>query len=399
MTGSGTALDPYIISSVADWQAINNNLTAYYELASDLDCTGQDVKIFGSPVGFNSFSGHLDAREHILSNVAIGYYVSTTACYGGLFYGVSGSVSNLNLTSVTATEAVSNKTHHVGLFAYTVSGSVQNCHIDGVVADIEIGAGLTSTVDLAGFVKQATGHIEDCSVKNISLIATGKQWQSAVGFIALVNNGGIIDNCFVGGGSLSAVCSGTYADVYASGFCRFVNTGGLIKNCYTRLASVSASGATVNNYADGFVRGNASGTVENSYSVIDSFTGNPVSGFCGTNSGTITACFWDTETSGVETSDGGTGKTTSEMKQISTFSAWDILLSATSLNNGYPFLGWQADNGIAWLIYGALSPREEVEVEDKITLEAIRNIEMAAKGRFYVDEEGNATYKSRLTRS
>lgn len=44
------------------------------------------------------------------------------------------------------------------------------------------------------------------------------------------------------------------------------------------------------------------------------------------------------------------------------------------------------------------SPRQTVEVEDVISLEQIRNIEMAALGNFYIDHEGNAVYKSRFGR-
>jgi len=46
-----------------------------------------------------------------------------------------------------------------------------------------------------------------------------------------------------------------------------------------------------------------------------------------------------------------------------------------------------------------LSPRRTVLVEDKITLESIRNIEMAVGGRFYINEEGIAVYKSRYARN
>ncbi|GAI94379.1 unnamed protein product, partial [marine sediment metagenome] len=37
MTGSGTALDPYIISNVVDLQAMKDHLDSYYELANDID--------------------------------------------------------------------------------------------------------------------------------------------------------------------------------------------------------------------------------------------------------------------------------------------------------------------------------------------------------------------------
>ncbi|GAJ10244.1 unnamed protein product, partial [marine sediment metagenome] len=69
-------------------------------------------------------------------------------------------------------------------------------------------------------------------------------------------------------------------------------------------------------------------------------------GFCQWNDGTITNCFWDTETSGTETGVGGTngatGKTTAEMKTKSTFTdaGWDfttpIWYIGATFNDGYP---------------------------------------------------------------
>ncbi|MBN2830353.1 MAG: T9SS type A sorting domain-containing protein, partial [Candidatus Cloacimonetes bacterium] len=69
---------------------------------------------------------------------------------------------------------------------------------------------------------------------------------------------------------------------------------------------------------------------------------------------TVAACFWDTETSGQSTSGGGTGKTTAEMLNITTYTdaEWDFvdetingdddIWGINSLhNNGYPYL---ADN-------------------------------------------------------
>jgi hypothetical protein len=47
----------------------------------------------------------------------------------------------------------------------------------------------------------------------------------------------------------------------------------------------------------------------------------------GENCGTVSNSFWDTETSGQAISDGGTGKSTAEMKSIVTFTGagWDII--------------------------------------------------------------------------
>ncbi|MDZ7821059.1 MAG: hypothetical protein U5N26_04160 [Candidatus Marinimicrobia bacterium] len=71
---------------------------------------------------------------------------------------------------------------------------------------------------------------------------------------------------------------------------------------------------------------------------------------------TVTASFWDTESSGQSGSAAGTGKTTSEMKSAPTFSAagWDLAGESTNgsedywdldtggeINAGYPFLDWE----------------------------------------------------------
>jgi hypothetical protein len=70
----------------------------------------------------------------------------------------------------------------------------------------------------------------------------------------------------------------------------------------------------------------------------------------------VSESFWDTETSGQDTSDGGTGKTTTEMQEITTFSGatWDIVgVVNPSIRNSsyiwnivddeiYPFLSWQS---------------------------------------------------------
>jgi len=74
------------------------------------------------------------------------------------------------------------------------------------------------------------------------------------------------------------------------------------------------------------------------------------------NSSTVTNSFWDMQTSGWSTSGGGTGKTTAEMKTLSTFTnaGWDFIGETTNgaddhwgiiHNHSYPFLSWQ--NGVS----------------------------------------------------
>jgi hypothetical protein len=97
------------------------------------------------------------------------------------------------------------------------------------------------------------------------------------------------------------------------------------------------------------------GSVTNSYS-IGSVTGSSqVGGLVGYNKGTVSNSFWDIQTSGQATSDGGTVKTTIEMKSIATFSGtgWNIVTVADpgtrnpayiwNIVDGetYPFLSWE----------------------------------------------------------
>ena len=94
--------------------------------------------------------------------------------------------------------------------------------------------------------------------------------------------------------------------------------------------------------------GYSSGNIINSYSV-GLVVGEYNSGaLIGKGSKTILASFWDTETSGIDSSDGGTGKTTAEMKTKSTFTDadWDfntIWAISPDINDGYPYFQWMED--------------------------------------------------------
>jgi len=92
--------------------------------------------------------------------------------------------------------------------------------------------------------------------------------------------------------------------------------------------------------------------VSNSYS-SGNVTGG--GGLVGANCGIVSNSFWDIETSGQATSGGGTDKSTTEMKDITTFSGatWDIIAVANPSTRNlsyiwnivddetYPFLSWQ----------------------------------------------------------
>jgi len=127
------------------------------------------------------------------------------------------------------------------------------------------------------------------------------------------------------------------------------------------LVGIQSDGSITNSYSisdtagignAGGLIGSAGAVTNNSYSVGPVAATQVPGGLIGGDSGaTINNSFWDTATSGQASSDGGTGKTTEEMKDIATFSgaSWDISSGSGSdsiwgicpaVNSGYPFLTW-----------------------------------------------------------
>ncbi|GAG07989.1 unnamed protein product, partial [marine sediment metagenome] len=124
-------------------------------------------------------------------------------------------------------------------------------------------------------------------------------------------------------------------------------------------------GTITNSYATGSVSGNEGvgglvgwnsswwerEMITNCYSV-GSVTGTTdVGGLVGSNDGGVSVSFWDIETSGQTTSDGGAGKTTAEMQNPNTFmdAGWDFVdksdgpsdIWAEPVGGGYPIFCWQ----------------------------------------------------------
>ena len=138
---------------------------------------------------------------------------------------------------------------------------------------------------------------------------------------------------------------------YAAGIVAVLSGAGtILRNSYVTGAIALVHGDVTGSgqYAAGIVSGlEAGSTVSNSFSTATVDTYYPSGGEGGIAgfkySSTVSNSFWDTEVSGEPTSDGGTGKTTLEMKTGSTFTdaGWDfthIWNIDGSTNNGYPFL-------------------------------------------------------------
>ena len=124
---------------------------------------------------------------------------------------------------------------------------------------------------------------------------------------------------------------GTISNSYATGSVTGnESVGGLVGFNEGTVSNSYATGSVTGDFVGGLLGYNNFGTVSNSYAT-GSVTGNSVGGLIGVNnSGTVNNGYWDTQTSGQATSSGGTGKTTAEMKQLASFTGWDISASGGS---------------------------------------------------------------------
>jgi trimeric autotransporter adhesin len=131
--------------------------------------------------------------------------------------------------------------------------------------------------------------------------------------------------------------------------------GGLVGDNQGAVSNSYSTGSVTGEWHVGGLVGYNEGSVSNSYSTGSVAGSVWIGGLVGSNrDGTVSNSFWDRVTSGRVTSDGGTGKTTTEMMDIATFVAtgWGIAPVALGVSNPdytwniivgetYPFLSWQ----------------------------------------------------------
>lgn len=343
----GTEANPYLIYNFNQLNTVRSFLGAthsnkYFKLMSDIDAS-PTITTTWVPVGISSsmFYGNFDGNNHTISNLKSLYY----GAYHGLFgmTAVGSTVKNVILSNTCSFLGDGDTGSVVG----HNKGLVQNCYSSATVNIGNADGG-------GGVVGNNLGTIKDCRfLGSISRSGSGVTCNKIGGLAGNNETGGVIENSFSIGsvtgntwcGSLVGWNNGTVSRSHANGTVTGAgNTiGGLvgqnngsINNSYS-LANISGA-----SYVGGLV-GYNSGTVTNSYSTGVPTASGQKGGFCGANGATISGCYWDTQTSGIATSYGGTGKTTAQMKTQSTFTGWDFTRETANGTNDYWTL-WSYDN-------------------------------------------------------
>jgi len=292
----------YLIKNVNDFKqllAFGQDSSLKFRLTTDLDLG--DEPNFHIPY----LAGDFDGNSHKISNLSFNFdFVSDIGLFGYLVRG--GRVNQVRVGNASITGG-----SRVGGIVGQNRGDVSNSYFTGSVS---------GDWDVGGLVGENRGTVSSSySSGNVA----GSNWSV----------GGLV-GCNVGG---------------------FSYVGGIVSDSH------SGTNVTGQNEVGGLVGDNFAGIVSNSYST-GSVTGTTgVGGLVGTDYGrllglgAVSNSFWDIETSGQAPSAGGTGKTTAEMQNISTFSGagWNVTAVADpSARNiayiwnivdeqTYPFLSWQ----------------------------------------------------------
>jgi hypothetical protein len=395
--GSGTVDDPYLIKDANDLYAVGYTTCEWdkhFKVTTDINLSNYPLYLNRIGTIPNPFTGTFDGNNHIITAYAYRLYVNgyqyeydyyPTGFFGAVT-GPNAAVTNLHLVNVNIAPSSVYMDHcSGGLVGWLGDGTISNCTVTGgSVKSAGYGGGLIGYSENAniinchaspsvsggsdysgGLVGYSDGNIQDCSAagyvysgiaasngglvgsnygKIIRCYSTGNVGNGYYGCGGLAGyNGGIIEQCFAAGN--------VQAKAYIGGL--LGRNSGTVANCYS-LGKVNSENVIVNGTTStGGLIGYNSSNVKNCYAACTfSSSSNYIGGLVGGNSGNVSASFWDVNTSGRPTSGGGTGKTTGEMKTLSTFInvGWDFVGEILNGPNdfwtiregiSYPKLAWQ----------------------------------------------------------
>lgn len=338
--GTGTEADPFLVETA---EHLNNvrlylgpeNANVYFRQTMSIDLGGSPWSDGNGwePIGngTNAFYGKYDGNSNSITGLTIN---RSGEEYIGLFgRAVGARLTNIRLENVNIIGY-----RRVGALIGQMrdNGYIANCSASGEVQGQVFAAGLVGNLYYSSTLEFCQSSV---NVKTIS----GDNNQQIGGLIGRLL-GGYVYNSYAtgnveGAGSWTGGLIGLATEFnYSTG-----TTTSNVANCY---ATGSVSGEY---YVGGLLGGLQRSNLSNSYSVgkvsANSSGGGLVGYFISDNS-TVLNNYWNIETSGMETSPTGEGKTTLEMVYPWTFTAWDFATTWNQISGStYPYLQWQGTIG------------------------------------------------------
>jgi hypothetical protein len=364
--GSGTAEDPYRISTAVEFALLgwySGILDKHILLTADMDLRGISLCPIGDYHGC-SFTGLFDGGGHTLSNGGIHQPESEGI---GLFgrVGPGGQIRNLGVENVNITGYLI-----VGGLVGWNEGTIATCSITGAIEGYDDIIG--------GLIGHNEGAITTCDFTGV--VKGVGYYSSSIGGLVGRNQGSTITashatgmvngNSYVGG--LVGVHSGSLLCNYSSSTVN--GSGGGLVGTNGDFATITACYATGAVSSGGGLVGENRGAINACYATGAVSTGKGLVGYNNEERGTVTACFWDKQTTGQPASQGGTGKTMTEMKTRATFTdaGWDFVGESANGTTDvwrmcadgidYPRLSWEFSQG------GDMDCPDGVAMEDLLYL-------------------------------
>ncbi len=278
--GDGSNGTPWQIADVYGLQGISGFLNKSFTLVGDIDASGTS--------GWNAGAGF----------ASIG---NSSVNFTGLFDGQGHVISGLFINRPAQ--------NNVGLFGLASNATLRNVILDNVnITGNGYVGGLVGSVALGG-------NSQPALIENVGV--TGR----------VTGNGhyvgGLLGQIYTDAGNVTL--RNAWADVVVAGKQR---TGGLLGESWGSNILISNAYATGSvagtRYVGGLVGYNDVGTIANTYSTGAVSGTSDLGGLAGHSDKTITGSYWATDSSGQATSAGGTGKTTAQLKQLSTFAGWNL---------------------------------------------------------------------------
>ncbi len=338
LNASGTGLQGLPITGAQGYELMNDLDFDSDDSYSDLSLKSQVTSGAGwVPIGLNvsgGFSAIFEGNGFTISNL----FINRTTSYSAFFESTEflAEIRNLHLdirflsgdqltaglvgsneadiTSCSVTGVISNSTSYSGmLIGRHVQGTIQDSYAEGSIT--------SSGFNTGGFIGEISGFNGDEYevIRCYANVNVSSGNQTSGGFIGDIGGGGTgtISSCYATG---DVVASSTWAGGFIG------QASGTILNCYATGSVTSSS-----NHVGGFAGQNYGGIINSCYSIGTIDGSSSVGGFMGSGSAIATDNYWDTTTSGIGTSAGGTGLTTTQ-------------LQGSTSNTGI-FITWSAD---AW---------------------------------------------------
>jgi surface protein len=316
-----------------------------------------DGGLVGSNTGnitSSSYIGNITLNPSALSGGSIGGLVgkNTGILKDSLMNGiVTTSYTSYSGGVVGDNQGVINTTNFTGIYNHTMklitgngwgelvginTGSITSSNFIGDAYLTDIGS---TGQGYFGLIGDNQGNITSSRFNgNMTIYVSNQNDDLYMGGISGRNNGSI-KNSYSSGTYTSTFTAVNAIPNYHGGVVGW-NNGGSINNSYSTMSMTLNSEANTS-FGGGFIGNMTSGSITNTYSTGLIINDNS-SGYAGVyDGGSVNESYWDTETSNKTTSPIGTGKTTSQMKNINTYSTWDLNTTwqvCSDVNNGYPSL-------------------------------------------------------------